>query len=154
MEVALYSQNYIYKNFRILMENYYNYIYKIHIKEKPNQTPAPKNLFPDEFPFYMCNPIKIFECNIKDSLSANPQPIINHYIKPEESRMNLKSEIMPIKLLKKYEEEILKLHDIDINKISGIDEEMRLLLPLRDTDKKPKTIGTKKHKKVELISQN
>lgn len=141
------------KNFRILMENYYNYIYKEHIKKNPNKTPAPKNIFPDNFPFYMCNPIKIFECNIKDSLSKNPQPIINYYVKPNESRLDLKSEIMPIELLKPFEKEILKQHDIDLRHIVGIDEEMRDFLSLRDTDKSIKTIGTKKHKKVEQIVQ-
>lgn len=137
------------KNFRILMENYYNYIYKEHIKKNPNKTPAPKNIFPDNFPFYMCNPIKIFECNIKDSLGDNPQPIINHYIKPSESRLNLASEIMPTNLLSTVEKEILKQHGIDVRRIAGVDEKMRELLPLRDTDKVIKTIGTKKHKKVE-----
>ena len=137
------------KNFRILMENYYNYIYKEHIRKNPNKTPAPKNIFPDMFPFYMCNPIKIFECNIKDSLSKNPQPLINHYIKPDSSRLNLVSEVMPVSLLMPYEVEILKQHDIKIEHLKHVDEEMRALLPLRDTDKSIKTIGTKKHKKVD-----
>ena len=137
------------KNFRILMTNYYNYIYKEHIKKNPNKTPAPKNIFPDNFPFYMCNPIKVFECNIKNSLGENPQPIINYYIKPDESRLNLESEIMPVQLLSPYEIEILKQHNININCINGVDENLRALLPLRDTDKSIKTIGTKKHKKVE-----
>lgn len=142
------------KNFRTLLDNYYHYIYEEHIKKNPNRTPAPKNIFPDNFPFYMCNPIKIFECNIMDSLSRNPKPIINHYVKPYESRLNIKSEIMPVSLLSLYEIEILKQHGIDVEHIAGIDERMRSLLPLRDTDKSIKTIGTKKHKKVEQIVQN
>ena len=142
------------KNFRILMENYYSYIYKEHIRINPNKTPAPKNIFPDMFPFYMCNPIKIFDCSIKNSLSRNPKPIINHYVKPYESRLNIKSEVMPIKLLKPFEKEVLKQHDIDVKHLTCIDEEMRALLPLRDTDKSIKTIGTKKHKKVEQIVQS
>ena len=56
---------------------------------------------------------------------------------------------MPIKLLKPFEREILKQHGIDVKHIDNIDEKMRSLLPLRDTDKVIKTIGTKKHKKVE-----
>lgn len=139
------------KNFIILMENYYNYIYKIHIRKNPNKTPAPKNLFPDNFPFYMCNPIKIFECNIKDSLSKNPQIVINHYIKPDESRLNIKSEVMPIHLLNSIEKKLLTEHNINLNNIDGIDEEMRSILYLRDSDKTIKTIGSKKHKKVEHI---
>ncbi len=142
------------KNFNILLENYYNYIYKKHIKEYPDRTPAPKNLFPDMFPFYMCNPIKIFECNIKDSLSKNAEPVINYYIKPKESRLTLKSELMPVSLLYPSEKEILKQHDIDVEHIIGVDEKMRALLSLRDTDKSIKTIGTKKHKKVEQIVQS
>lgn len=141
------------KNFRILMKNYYDYIYKEHIRKNPNRTPAPKNLFPDNFPFYMCNPIKIFECNIKNSLSENPQPIINYYVQPDESRLNLESEIMPINLLNPYEKEILEQHDINLKNIVGVNENMRTLLPLRDSDKVIKTIGTKKHKKVERIVQ-
>lgn len=136
------------ENFRILMDNYYNYIFKEHKKKNPNKTPAPKNLFPDNFPFYMCNPIKIFECNIKDSLSDNPQPIINHYVQPAQSRKNLPSEIMPVSLLNKYEKIILKNKGIDLKNIEGISEELRKFLPLRDTDKTIKTIGTKMHKKV------
>lgn len=116
--------------------------------------PAHKNIFPDNFPFYMCNPVKIFECNIKDSLSNNPIPIINYYVKPYESRLNLKSEIMPVKLLKQHEKLILKQHGIEVKNTIGIDEEMRDLLKLRDSDKVIKTIGTKKHKKVEQIFES
>ena len=86
--------------------------------------------------------------------NMHPRPVINHYVKPNESRLNLKSEIMPVSLLSTYEIEILKQHDIDIEHITGIDERMRSLLPLRDTDKVIKTIGTKKHKKVEQIVQS
>ena len=55
--------------FRELLENYYSFIYSAHIKDNPAKTPAPKNLWPDRFPFYMCNPMKIFECRINDALS-------------------------------------------------------------------------------------
>lgn len=63
-------------NFRGLMENYYNYIFKEHKKKDPNKNPAPKNLFPDNFPFYMCNPIKTFECIIEDGLTEDRKSVV------------------------------------------------------------------------------
>lgn len=134
-------------NFVKLLINYYNYIYLNHIKLNPNKTPAPKNLFPDDYQFYMCNPIKIFDCLILNSLSGNSKININKYIHPEEDRSDLESENMPINKINNIEKNILKSKGIDINSIGYIDENIRSLLRLRDTDKKIKVIGTKKHKK-------
>ena len=136
------------KNFRELLENYYSYIYLEHIKNNPNKTPAPKNLFPDNYPFYMCNPIKIFECNIKDSLSDNYNIDIGHYIKPDKDRSIIKSEEMPSELLNRQEKSILKEKGFNIKELKYITEEMRSHLKLRDTDKEIKIIGNKKHKSI------
>lgn len=131
--------------FRELMINYYNFIFKEHKKRNPNKTPAPKNLFPDNFPFYMCNPIKTFECIIKDGLSNNPKIDIISYVPPNNDRNNLSSEKMPFKLLNKKEKDIL--NKFGITDIYWVDEKTRKYLNLRDTDKIIKEIGTKKHKK-------
>lgn len=136
-------------NFRTLMKNYYNYIFKEQKKLNPNKNPAPKNLFPDNFPFYMCNPIKTFECIIKDGLSDNPSINITKYVKPDIDREELASEEMPSSLLNKEEQEILYQNDIKI--VPYINEEIRSHLHLRDTDKHIKVIGTKKHKKATTV---
>lgn len=132
-------------HFRTLMKNYYEYIFKEHKKINPNKNPAPKNLFPDNFPFYMCNPIKTFECIITDGLSANPKINITEYVAPDADRTNLASEGMPSKLLNKKERKVLEQKGIQIP--DYIDEQLRQYLELRDTDKNIKEIGTKKHKK-------
>ena len=133
------------RRFNELLNNYYNYIYIPHIKKNPNQTPAPKNLFPDSFPFYMCNPVKIFECSITNSI-MNPEIQIHHYVEPEVDRDQLESEQMPINLLSETEKRILMDNGINTRTLEYITESMREYLPLRETDKKIKTIGTKKHK--------
>lgn len=136
-------------NFRGLMENYYNYIFKEHKKKDPNKNPAPKNLFPDNFPFYMCNPIKTFECIIEDGLTDNPQINITKYIKPEINRKNLQSEGIPYSLLSSEEKKTLSQNGI-VN-IEYVDEKSKKYLCLRDTDKCIKIIGTKKHKKATTV---
>lgn len=136
-------------NFRILMENYYNYIFKEHKKKDPNKNPAPKNLFPDSFPFYMCNPIKTFECIITNGLSDIPQINITKYIKPDIDRKELASEDMPFSLLSKKEKKILYQNNIQI--VPNINEKTRSYLCLRDTDKCIKVIGTKKHKRATTV---
>lgn len=132
-------------NFINLMENYYVNLFLEHKKLNPNKNPAPKNIFPDNYPFFMCNPIKTFECIIdgKDIM-------INHFIEPNRSRENIESELMPIGLLKNVEINILKKHIKNFDKTTTqfINEDMRKLLPLRDTDKKIKIIEKKVHKKL------
>ena len=134
------------KHFRELLGNYYNFIYKEHIYNNSSQTPAPKNLWPYKFPFYMCNPIKVFECLIKNFLSGRPRIEIVHYTAPDISRKNLQSEIMPASLLYKDEMKLLKSKGFNVQSDGYVDENMRSYLQLRDTDKTIKIIGTKKHK--------
>lgn len=134
-------------NFRKLLENYFEFIYLPHIKLNPNATPAPKNLFPDNFPFYMCNPIKTFECIIKNSLTENAELNITHYVAPDIDRANLQSELMPANLLNKQERDTLMSANVGFEaNTKYITEEIRSHLTLRDTDKSIKTIGSKQHK--------
>lgn len=134
------------RRFRELLENYYRYIYVKHIENNPAKTPAPKNLWPDKFPFYMCNPIKIFECTIINALSNFPNVNITHYIKPDMSRENLPSELMPSSLLNKQEAKILDNAGYIVGEF--VDESMRNYLELRKTDRIIKNIGTKKHREL------
>lgn len=135
------------KNFRELLRSYYYNIYLEHIKLDDKHTPAPKNIFPDAFPFYMCNPIKTFECTIFNSLSSSPELKISKYIQPSIDRENIESERMPASLLNKDELNLLKVNPKTITS-SYISENNRNLLKLRDTDKKIKVIGNKKHKSI------
>lgn len=132
-------------NFVKLMESYYKNIFLKHKKLDPNKTPAPKNIFPDSYPFLMCNPIKTFECIINGKSIK-----ITHFIEPNCSRENIESELMPIGILKYNEIDILKKHIKNFDKMTTpfINENMRKLLPMRDTDKKIKIIGNKVHKKL------
>jgi len=151
------------KNFVTLMTNYYNKIYLEHKKQNVAKTPAPKNFWPYSYQFYLCNPIKIFSCVVKNA-NSNPKIDIDYYIEPIADRTNLKSENMPIDILSNEEFQIVtrlkdkilktafesdkKLKDfkklcgeksINISKakilLPYINEEIREFLPLRDTDK-------------------
>lgn len=89
------------KVFGQLLTNHYENIYlpKIHDNAKTN----PMNLHPFSFQFYKCNPIKTFECVIKD-IETNPSIVFNKYIEPSTERDALvESEAMPSKLLKPEE---------------------------------------------------
>lgn len=123
------------KNFRTLLRDYYYNIYKKHIEINPNKTPAPKDFWPYSYQFYMCNPIKTFECIINDVNCYSPNLTITHYIKPDADRSSITSELMPINLLKENELNIIR----DNFKLSHdekfISEEQRKLLSLRDTSK-------------------
>lgn len=122
-------------NFRTILKDYYWKIYLEHIKKDPKKNPAPKNFWPYKQQFYMCNPIKTFECIIRNSNSESASIEIDHYIEPDADRSELPSEDMPIRLLNKTERAILRSNGIDISKLSGIDERMRQLLSIRDTAK-------------------
>lgn len=130
------------RNFIALMDSYYQNIFLKHKSINPNKNPAPKNLFPDNYPFYMCNPIKTFECLIDEKLHIN----ITHFVEPNADRTCLDSEKMPKNLLKNNEISTLKAKFIDCDSIDFIDEKMRSYLSLRDSDKQIKIIGNKQHK--------
>jgi hypothetical protein len=142
------------------MTNYYYKIFLEHKKKNPAKSPAPKNFWPFQYQFYMCNPIPTFTCIIEKA-NSNPKIKILNYIAPEKDRSKISSIMMPTDILKDSEieflfkkakpEELMKMINLksktDFNKIkkmpisekrkilSGIDETLRSYLPLRDTDK-------------------
>jgi hypothetical protein len=127
------------QNFVKLMTNYYYKIYLAHKEKNPNKTPAPKNFWPYSYQFYMCNPIKVLNCIVKNA-NLTPKIEIDYYVAPETDRNTLLSEMMPITVLNKEELKIIaEKTNIDLKEIKEkmpfISEQMRELLPLRDTDK-------------------
>lgn len=144
--------------FSEIIRNYYEKIYLEHKRRNVNANPAPKNFWPYQYQFYMCNPIKTFSCIITES-TTDPVINIETYIDAKIDRSSIASEIMPTKILKSAElkqildhasdEEIsnnlipgatieefrLLSADKKIDMLSGIDENLRKYLSLRDTDK-------------------
>lgn len=72
-------------HFTNLMTNYYNKIFLEHISRNPNKTPAPKNFWPYSYQFYLCNPIKVFNCVVSQA-NTNPQITIDFYVEPHQDR--------------------------------------------------------------------
>ena len=82
------------KVFGQLLSNFYHNIYKPKLADKIGKT-NPMNLHPLGFQFYKCNPIKTFECIIKD-IDTHPDIQILHYFTPEFDRSaDVPSEAMP-----------------------------------------------------------
>ncbi len=94
------------KHFSMLMINYYHKIFLEHISRNANKTPAPKNFWPYSYQFYLCNPVKIFDCSV---LNANSKPQINitHLVSPYFDRSKLIPESMPTVLLSQEEIDLL-----------------------------------------------
>lgn len=156
------------KYFKDLMTNYYNKIFLEHISRNPNKTPAPKNFWPYSYQFYLCNPVKVFQCTV---IKANESPklYIDFYVDPEINRGTLIPEKMPTHILKKSEfntvyesakseemapliskgksqkdlKEIYDLETLNKEKLKEIlpylDESTRSYLVLRDTDNVPES---------------
>lgn len=147
------------KVFSEIMQNYYEKIYLEHKRNNPSSNPAPKNFWPYQYQFYICNPIQTFSCIVKNS-DKSPEITIENYIQPDIDRSTIESIIMPIEILKEDEinliiqntsEVLLKKHLVGfVNKeqaiglvlrdkkalfANGVNEELRKALPLRDTDK-------------------
>ena len=92
---------------RLIRNHYYNiYLPKITGKMKEGLTKGnPMNLHPFSYQFYKCNPIKTFECIIRD-IDTNPEIQIDPtaYINPQEVRDASKESIlMPSSILKDEE---------------------------------------------------
>jgi hypothetical protein len=64
-----------------LLRSYYHDIF---LKSK-SKVPAPKNLWPHSFQFYMCDPVEIFSCTVRTFLT-NPEITIHKYLAPHEPR--------------------------------------------------------------------
>jgi hypothetical protein len=147
------------KMFAEIMTNYYRKIYLEHKKQNASSNPAPKNFWPYQYQFYICNPIQTFSCIVKNANKA-PAIEIENYIEPDVDREGLPSIIMPIDILKEEEINcIIKQADENVLRRllagyktkksalglsldekrkffpDGVPEELRVFLPLRDTDK-------------------
>lgn len=146
--------------FKEIMTNYYNNIYLAHKQKNVEKTPAPKNFWPYSYQFYICNPIQVFNCIVKDA-NSKPKIEILHYVEPKQDRSKLSSVIMPTVILSDLEIELIlknsknteiarmikpefkpklsKIKNLSIKEkreaLVGIDEILRSHLPLRDTDK-------------------
>lgn len=160
----IYPKEERHKRFKELMTNYYHSIYLEHKKLDQNKTPAPKNFWPDQYQFYVCNPILIFKATISDANSDNPGLVIEKWIEPNVRRNEVESVIMPSEILnseelntiyrkaskEKIEENLLpgatyelfkKYQEMgkDVNDIrklfKGIGENLRQYLELRNTDR-------------------
>lgn len=155
------------KRFSEIMTNYYKKIYLAHKKKNPNKTPAPKNFWPYQYQFYICNPILVFSCRVEKS-NTSPKIKIEYYLDPATDRSNQESILMPanilnekeidllfkkvpraklLKMLKsEYKDNIKKIKKLSLKEkqevFIGINEDLRKYLPIRDTDK----IATAKNK--------
>ena len=90
------------KNFRNIIEQYYEHIYSIN--KKKGKRPAPKNFWPYKYEFYMCLPLLTFSAIIDDIYTASPKDInIEKYIGAEIDRSTIIPELMPKKLCEKKE---------------------------------------------------
>lgn len=99
----------------LISNHYYNiYLPKLQANQKTN----PMNLHPFSFQFYKCNPIKTFECIIKN-IDTAPAIYINEeaYIKPTcERDDNIKPIPMPSSLLNDNEwNELVEKADFEID---------------------------------------
>lgn len=125
-------------HFRTLMETYYFDIYTPHIEANPQKTPAPKNFWPYLFQFYMCNPVRTFDCFVTDALQ-DPQLHVRSYVEPHVDRASIEPVRMPISILTPEERRTLRgylppeLYSHAETK--GLDENQRLMLKLRDTSR-------------------
>lgn len=151
------------KHFSTLMSNYYYKLFLEHIKLNPKATPAPKNFWPYSYQFYLCNPVKVFTCTVKEA-NSSPKISIDYYVPPNADRAKLSAENMPTLLINQDELQMImnnapkdvilkqikspelyeQLNQIIFSKkmskseliklMPSIDEELRCYLDLRDTD--------------------
>ena len=96
------------KHFKSILMEYWENIYKANIEKNPKKVPAPKNLWPYSFQFYMCNPVKIFEYKISNYLTEPVNEVIK-FINYRSERTINDIEKMPVKLLTKEEKNKLKI---------------------------------------------
>lgn len=142
--------------FRELMTNYYEKIYLVHQKRDQQKVPAPKNFWPDQYQFYVCNPIRTFLCEVEDA-DQDPKLKILEYVAPDTDREHVPSVGMPASILDDEEvQAILNRASIDalrrslppgirlpagatptqvMEQITEVSEELREFLELRDTDR-------------------
>ena len=145
------------KHFGSLMTNYYHKIFLEHISRNARKTPAPKNFWPYSYQFYLCNPVKVFDCTVSNA-NTSPQINITHLVEPNIDRSILTPELMPTILLSQIEINLLIekvpeyvltsqiIQDSDYKTLVKNKKEFATILPfineltrsylnLRDTDK-------------------
>lgn len=150
------------RNYRFMeiMTNYYNKIYLAHKKKNVNKNPAPKNFWPYQYQFYICNPILTFSCLVTKA-NSYPKIKIQHYLEPSVNRAKQKSVAMPSSILNETEIDLIfnkapknemvrmikkqclyklkKVKHLTLKEkqemFTEINEELRKELPLRDTDR-------------------
>src|SRR5690606_21560838 len=67
---------------------------------------APKNFWPYSYQFYLCNPVKVFDCVVTNA-NTSPQINITHLVEPNFDRSLLIPEAMPTILLSQTEIDLL-----------------------------------------------
>ena len=141
--------------FRQLISNHYYHIYRP--KADSGAKTNPMNLHPWSIQFYKCNPIKTFECIIKN-IDSDASIEILRFTEPQAERgSSMETEPMPTNLLDKKEWDVLlnemdfaqlkpyilnqDITERDFRKMSRIkkaevfpflNEELRNLIPLRE----------------------
>ena len=142
--------------FAEIMTNYYKNIYLKHKDKDAAKTPAPKNFWPDQYQFYVCNPIRIFLCEV-DKANTAPELRIEEFVDPAADRESVASIGMPATLLNAAEKAALATRapiaelraalpkEIRLNtdasaeqlveNLTNVDEPLRKYLDLRDTDR-------------------
>lgn len=112
MTFEIYPKEERMKIFNELISNHY---YNIFLpKQMANKKTNPMNLHPWSFQFYKCNPLKTFECTIRN-IDTSPVIDIDCYIEPSQVRdSNLNTIPMPSSLLKAKEwDEMIKKVDFE-----------------------------------------
>jgi len=90
------------KNFRKIIQQYYDDIYSVN--KKKGKRPAPKNFWPYKFEFYMCLPLLTFSAIIDNIYTASSTDIrIEKYVGSEVDRTTIAPELMPKKICEKKE---------------------------------------------------
>jgi len=146
--------------FSEIISNYYYKIYQAHKKINPNKNPAPKNFWPYQYQFYICNPVLTFSCIVHNA-NSSPKIEIKHYLDPASDRSEATSVLMPPNLLTENEIDLIierasrkelkkvirprfmkklsKIKSLSFKEkqglFIGIDEPIRRYLLIRDTDR-------------------
>ena len=96
----IYPNKAIHKNFKKILNQYYDDIYLEN--KKKNKRPAPKNFWPYKYEFYMCLPLLTFCATIDNIYTATAENvIIDKYIGSKVDRSTIDPELMPKYLCEK-----------------------------------------------------
>jgi hypothetical protein len=137
------------KHFTTLMSNYYYKIFLKHIEKNPSKTPAPKNFWPYSYQFYLCNPVKVFNCIVKNA-NVKPEIQIDYFVPPQQDRSKLQVEMMPIALLSLDEVKIMRNVKKEIIEKLLVDMKYSDFVKLISTEKIDKSVL---HKHLPFIDE-